>query len=219
MDATKVYADIIKAINDMERALDIGAGACSWAQSDPASAIRSEIPGIRALGRLYNLKAEAESDSMKKQGRGSALQAVKRIAKNNYIKSRRGWFDFGGKQAFCDGCRAVILNDPIAGIPEVDSFINLDGVVKMADHAEKINLPSLAEVKTEIARQKAEEKKNKTYDFGEGNPMVDAEFLRDMLEALPGADAYAAPGELSNIYFVAYSGEGILLPIRKQPDR
>lgn len=55
------------------------------------------------------------------------------------------------------------------------------------------------------------------YDFGDGLPTVDARFLLDILEILPGASFRASSyrPDIGGIYFESADGFGILLPVRK----
>lgn len=92
-----------------------------------------------------------------------------------------------------------------------------------ANHGPTLELPTVAELKAHIKTQKAENKANGVkgpakYDFGLGRPLVNAEYLLDMLELLPGCEAVCGQDkpELQGIYFSAEGqGEGILFPIHK----
>lgn len=86
-----------------------------------------------------------------------------------------------------------------------------------------VNVPSLGElrafIKTEKARLKATKQKGVRLILMEGTEYeihLDAQFLLDMLEALPGATVTASRQQTakSALYFKAENGDGILLPLR-----
>jgi hypothetical protein len=87
-----------------------------------------------------------------------------------------------------------------------------------------VNVPSLGElrafIKTEKARLKAKGQKGVRLILMEGTETeihLDAQFLLDMLEALPGATVTASRQKtaMSAVYFKAENGDGILLPLRQ----
>ena len=137
-----------------------------------------------------------------------------------------------GKQCICDGYHAVILDSEIPGLPQVKEGIEkmpLEGIFKpLRAHAgARLSLPTTGELKAAIRLHRAEEKANKasknrkpaTWDFGKDLPTVNAEYLLDMLELLPGCMATVSESRpiSSTIYFQAEGvGEGCLCPTRKE---
>lgn len=176
-----------------------------------------------------DLRADIATETAKKSGKGAAFAAAKRICKaafDNYNVTIHGaWTDEKGRQCVCDGYRFVRF---VAAydLPKLDEkFTPLDLEKCLAsDMTQPLVLPDLSEVKAALKVWKAEHPKKRgatntpgTYDFGDGLPMVNAQYLIDAMEALPGAEAYisASRGEKSGIYFKSEAGDGLLLPVNK----
>lgn len=198
-----------------------------------------DIPGItgKLAALTLDLREEVLQDAVKASGRGSAQAAAKRIIKNAIAVQPReylhgAWME-NGKQCLCDGFHGVILDSAIPGLPQADNSSAMFPLTvalrpSRGNTGARLSLPTVGELKTAIkvhdaeerARKKAKNRKPLTWDFGEGLPAVNGNYLLDMLELLPGCTATAASYNptLSAIYFHAEGvGEGILLPIRKQP--
>lgn len=194
------------------------------------------FPGLLAALTL-DLRDDIADDEARKSGRGSAQAAAKRIIKNAIAVQPReylhgAWME-NGKQCLCDGYHGVILDSEIPGLPQAKTDsgrMALDHILSPSRKNEgaKLTLPTVGELKAAIkvhdaeerARKKAKNRKPLTWDFGEGLPAVNGNYLLDMLELLPVCTATAASYNptLSAIYFHAEGvGEGILMPIRKQP--
>jgi hypothetical protein len=135
------------------------------------------------------------------------------------------WID-NNKQYICDGFRVVRFNEPLPleSIPEGVEPLNMSrSIAPGMNTGARLSLPELGElrahIKTEKARIKAEKLRRVVplWDFGDGLPAVDAQYLADMLEALPGCTATAAKDhpELRIIYFESENGDGVLCPVRK----
>lgn len=186
------------------------------------------VPIFELVGLMLDLKEQINRESAKAAGHANTRNAMLRIIKS-VPEARRdtmgGAWDTEGKQTVCDSYRAIRLNSAIDlpspqypnGAPNMKPIF--DGVMQNRD---KLDLPSLADLKTYMKEQAAENKArtgkpNKngiTYDFGDGKPAVKAEYLLDMLEALPNADAYGK-GLNGMIYFRAENGDGVLCSVRK----
>ena len=198
------------------------------------------IPGLAGeLASLtLTLQDDIARDEARKSGRGSAQAAAKRIIKNAVAVQPReylhgAWME-NGKQCLCDGYRGVILDSEIPGLPQAKTDsgrMALDHIMAPSrkNGGTKLTLPTVGELKAAIKvhdaeerarKKKAKDRKPLTWDFGEGLPAVNGNYLLDMLELLPGCTATASHSKpiLSAIYFHAEGvGEGILQPIRKQP--
>ena len=197
------------------------------------------IPGL--TGKLASLTVTLRDDiareEARKSGRGSAQAAAKRIIKNAVAVQPReylhgAWME-DGKQCLCDGFHAVILDSEIPGLPQAKTDSDrmaLDHVMAPSrmNNGAKLTLPTVGELKAAIkihdaeerSRKKAKNRKPLTWDFGEGLPAVNGNYLLNLLELLPGCTATASSAYpiLSAVYFQAEGvGEGILLPIRKRP--
>ena len=198
-----------------------------------------DIPGLtgKLAALTLDLRDDIAREEARKSGRGSAQAAAKRIIKNAIAVQPReylhgAWME-NGKQCLCDGYRGVILDSPIPGLPQAKTDISAmsqDRILSpsRANHGAALSLPTVGELKAAIkvhdaeerARKRARDRKPLTWDFGEGLPAVNGEYLLDLLELLPGCTATASHANpiLSAIYFQAEGvGEGILVPVRKRP--
>lgn len=202
---------------------------------------------VAALGHLKNgangnaaeilnyLKTEAEAEirhtAAKQSGNGNRQKAAERVIKSAMQDSRpalRGsWNDSNGAQYICDGFRLLKLLEPLPleKIPEDVQPIDAARIIPTDKNARGavLELPSIAELKAYIKEEKARKKaiKDKSaplYDFGAELPAVNAQYLLDMLEVLPGctARATAERPKLRGIYFESVHGCGVLLPVRKE---
>lgn len=173
------------------------------------------------LGHCASLINDALESIDSKPGSRSALTAAKRMINGCSRENLRGVFlDGAGRSCICDGFRAVRLTDSFASLPTVPAWQELPRVFAEPEtYTRALKLPTVAEVKKSMAQQKAAEGKNcrPLWDFGEGLPLVSAEYLIDMLSIMPGCTAYIAARnvERSPIYFRADNGDGVLLPVRK----
>lgn len=190
-----------------------------------------DAPGVTGLlsNLIRELKADIAAETCKSSGKLGALNAAKRIiksAKNGPRSALYGSWMEGELQCYCDGYRAVRLREalPTESIPADTMPLNIAEVVENGrqNMGKVLSLPSIPELKAHIKTGKVAIKVNKSgdrveYDFGEGLPLVNAEYLLDMLELLPGCKATAAkysPG-LGAIYFQSDGGDGVLLPVRR----
>lgn len=152
-------------------------------------------------------------DELGKAKHGSAYSAMKRIVAGvaDHRKDLQGvWTDAEGRQCACDGYRAVRLEKPVEGFESVMGM-DLSGPFKV-NLGEELHVPTPGEIKTgkkRLATGRA------VYDFGDGFPMVSAAYLKDIIDILPGARAYATGGQNSLIYFKSDRGDAILMPVRK----
>lgn len=175
--------------------------------------------------------AEIRREEAKRSGNASRQKAAERIIKS--AKSAQpsrpymhgAWID-NNKQYICDGFRVVRFNEPLPleSIPEGVEPLNASRIIAPGmNTGATLDLPELGElrahIKTEKARIKAEKLRGivPLWDFGDGLPAVDAQYLADMLEALPGCTATAAKDrpELRIVYFESENGDGGLCPVKK----
>lgn len=187
-----------------------------------------------ALGALLaELLIEAEreitTEEAKKGGRLDALKAAERLIKrakaDTYRTALHGaWIDSDGLQCICDGYNGYRLREHLTleKLPDNVEPIDLKRIVT-PNQGERLTLPSAAElrayIKTEKARLKAKKDKSIViYDFGEGLPAVNAEYLLTALEILPGCTATASKQYPTKraIYFESEAGTGCVCPIRKE---
>lgn len=171
------------------------------------------IPGLASVCKLLTLAGE----QMGNEQAGKAAPALRRLIKSGTHEEWRGVFlDEQGRQIACDGFRAVRLNDPVKGIPEVKPFFDFEKMVeRQRGDRHDLVTPDPGELRKDISRQRALRKKYPVWDFGEGLPAVDASYLLSMLTILPDATLFVYGGELSLVWFNSPSGDGLLMPVRK----
>lgn len=171
------------------------------------------IPALTSICKLLTLAGE----QMGNEQAGKAAPALRRLVKNSPREEQRGVFlDEQGRQIACDGARAVRLNRPIKGIPEMLPFLNFENLVSSRKgNRIDINAPDDKPLCKEIHDQRIVSKNDcPLWNFGEGLPTVNAAFLRDMLDILPDANLFVYGGELSGVWFESSAGDGLLLPVR-----
>ena len=199
-----------------------------------------DIPGLagKLASLTLTLRDDIARDEARKSGRGSTQTAAERIIENAISHQPReylhgAWME-NGKQCLCDGYRGVILDSPLPGLPQAKtdpSAMSLGHILSpsRANHGARLSLPTIGKLKAAIKihdaeerarKEKTEDRKPLTWDFGEGLPAVNGNYLLDMLELLPCCTATASHASplLGAIYFQAEGvGDGILLPVRKRP--
>lgn len=180
--------------------------------NDPT--IYMDDPAFTSICKLLTLAGE----QMGNEQAGKAAPALRRLAKNSPREEHRGVFlDEQGRQIACDGARAVRLNRPIKGIPDVLPFLNFENLVSSRKETRRdLDTPDVGELRKEISRQRAL-KMDPLWNFGEGLPTVNALFLRDMLDILPDAKLCIYGSANSGVWFESPAGDGILLPVRVRP--
>lgn len=174
---------------------------------------------------VEQLRDDIRTKEAKKNGKTNALSAAKRILKTAQKSPRPALhkaFYNNGLQCVCDGTRGVQLKNalPLEELPADMETINF---ARFLDDAKKNNdivleLPEPDALKKYIKLEKIKNRIAKTkdaiyYDFGPALPYVNAEFLADQLEILPGCKAYAKNNGF-NIYFESDDGRGMLCNVR-----
>jgi hypothetical protein len=158
----------------------------------------------------------AAHEELCKSSGGTSYTAMKRIIKGVVGRPNLegAWLDSYGHQCVCDGYRAVRLLNPVDGLKEA-SGMDLSAVFPASLwNWELMALPSPGELRACIAEQKG--RRDKFYDFGEGMPKVNAQYLKDIMDILPDAVAYRNPESPNRpIVFVSDAGDALLLPVRK----
>ena len=195
--------------------------------------LKSYNISVEAWSILERLREEAAAEIRREEakngGKLNRTKAAERVIKNakSYQAAREcfhgAWNNANGLQCICDGFQAYRLREalPLEPIPEKTEPIDVNCIVT-PNQGEPLKLPELSELRAYIKTKKAElkAKKDKSiviYDFGEGLPAVNAEYLLTALELLPGCTATTSKlRPLTNcIYFESSSGDGVICPIRK----
>ena len=192
------------------------------------------IPGT-VFGELSTLASDLEAKlRLEYASSKGATDATRTITKMlNYMKKHDcreslhyAWLDSDGRQCACDGYRAYRLKEPLPLEPRPENAgeaFNLDNIIpKDLRGYAAVPLPSLQEVKAHIAVERAKYTGKRggfvaLWDFGEGKPVVNAEFLRDLLQVFPdAAEIFCGVGTklYSPLYVRCDAGEAVLLPVR-----
>ena len=178
---------------------------------------------------------EIAADAAKSSGKTAVKKTLENVCKtaraSSSTASRFAKAAYlNGCQVVCDGFRLFRLNNAVELSPEfmnggnggADAFAAI--VEKVLPQAVKntdlLTVPDGAELDAFIKDGKAAQKlhKDKTpvlWDFGDGKPAVNAEYLRDVLTVYgSGVELYAA-GYYGMIYIKSDAGDGVLCPVKK----
>ena len=186
-------------------------------------------PSLMLANLMIDLREDIAAAGMKASGRGSILSACKRILKTAGKSARekfsRAWTGQDGRQYFCSGFHGVALVSPLDAPTQSPEESSDNGALERQITATPagcipVDLPPLAMVKTHIKLCKASGEcegsgKAVIWDFGPGIGIVNAQYLADILEALPGTRASSAPDtDITPFFFQDEEGNaGILLPV------
>lgn len=229
MNAEKIYKNTTEAMRVLVELHEIKGEFLEELKRDPDGCTRSSLAPIRVLGVLMQLQRDALHEMQHKAGRGSQLSGAKsllKVAKKGCRKDLQGtWVDGEGRQCMCTGYHAARLTNHLEGLPCVPSEVdplNLDNIIT-GPKAQELPLPSVAELKAHIAQEKAENPdkyKGKRaapvlYDFGDSKPIVNAQYLLDLLQLLPECAATWDGNPKSIIMFNSQDGDGCLCPVRR----
>jgi hypothetical protein len=195
-----------------------------------ADLLLGEPAAYIALQNLIDeVEEEIRDEANKEGGKSSVAKAAERVLKAAQGQPRECFHKaYRGKKGIllCDGYRALrFTSAPILLThPDGYDYPDIDYIIDGSKYNDvPVNVPSLGElrafIKTEKARLKAKKQKGVRLVLAEGTEAeihVNAEFLLDMLEALPGATVTAAKQRtaISALYFKAENGDGVLLPLR-----
>lgn len=182
--------------------------------------------GFALADLAADLREGIAQQTAKTAGRGNARKSALHIIKTSSRDDLRGAWEQDGKQILCNGYLAIALNSPINDLPaaENQTFDALNCIEPASRNSGAyLPVPTAAELRAYIKQRGAELKaagmkeKFPLYDFGDGLPAVDARFLLDIVEILPGASFRASSyrPDIGGIYFESAGGFGILLPVRK----
>jgi len=171
-----------------------------------------------------SLIIEAKTAMDAKKTSKSSLSAMKRIVRNSR-NGLDGMFqaeDGNGRMRYvlCDGYRLVRLFNDYPSIPHIEkSTLSAEGIEDILRGATRhctgrlLELPTEADLKAYIASYKAEHGKTRNIPYQLGKCYVDAEYLLDFLQVLPGCEATEPETPVAPIYLTSESGDGVLLPI------
>ena len=184
-------------------------------------------PAYRAAADLYREKTGEDFPAPETDNRPAAPKTVTAACKRIYSSAAkgsalRGILTSGETLISCDGNHAVYLRSCSLDlpVPEIqsdmgESFLKVLNKAEGAPRLGELPLPTAKELKAWIKTSPDYSRKNhNTYDLG--GMLVNAEYLLNILEALPGCIAYRPENKTSMILFVSGEDRGILCP--KHPE-
>ena len=219
MNAEKLYDLAVENVKqvllaDGEKFEDLERAFAVIVKDENIKGVIAMNPRLAPALELYTIA----KDELGKAKGGTAYSAFKRIIKrnNDTRKNLAGvWTDADGRSCVCDGYLAVRLKKPVEGFESVHGM-DLDKVFPNSTYFSdpvEVEIPTPGELK--IKKRKLTTGKA-VYDFGDDLPMVDASFLKDVMDCLPDAKAVTERNSTTRmIYFTSDRGDAILLPVRK----
>lgn len=184
------------------------------------------------------IERDIVADEAKKTGKQTQYKALERILADavSMNKDRRpacaGTYEADGYRCLCDGYRAVRISNNSIPMPQEapkdGEPFNLDPCFNGLSNRGKVDLPTAAWVKSQIKIKKAEakargmRKPNIVINFmnSDGDLVFfNAQYIVDILETIPAYDTATLGGQFAPLYMSNKDGEGIVLPVRYQPDR
>lgn len=178
---------------------------------------------------VQSLKEEIALSEQKKAGKADRFKAALRFSKsaNKKLKySRPGiagaYIGESGKQYITDSYSVVRYDNPYNGLVEAEqggggAYPNLDKVIDNYDSKCKVELPSVAELKTELKLNKAEGNlDNQGYSRTSlGKTEYDTALLIQMVEAVEPTEAYFSnDSNTATLVLIGDGAQGVLLPLR-----
>ena len=175
-----------------------------------------------------DLEAQVRMECAASNGTTNATRTITkmlaRCKKDFRTALHYAWLDSQGRQCVCDGFRAFRLNEPLPLEPRPDNAgdpIDLDKIMPDGKGYAATPLPSAKELRAHIAVEKAKAGGKRgvspLWDFGEGKPVVQAEYLLDVVSVFPDAtEIFYGTGEklMSALFVHCDAGDAILLPVR-----
>lgn len=119
----------------------------------------------------------------------------------------------------CDGYRILRLHEDVTSVPHIDNTTSTPDLADLMKSAyknmtEQLVLPEESELKAYISRCKAVAGNKHTYSYQLAeNVYVNPQYLLDMLQALPECECWINSDSKGMIYFIAETGDGVLLPV------
>lgn len=176
---------------------------------------------------VADLERQIKSENNKRNGFAKIESVAKKIVKSSNDEAYKGAFYYNDKQFFCNGYMVLALKKHIDFISSKreDLSERISGFIDSAEeNTMLVSLPTIGELKAYIKLQKAQAGKKASdirYDFGEDDfgevlPLVQANPLLWILEALPEATtcrmSFNSPSK-SAIYFESEEAQALLLPV------
>ena len=179
---------------------------------------------LRTLNELITgLESDIMDENNKANGKSNVAKTIKAItgSKENIREQYQTAWIHNGRVTALDGYRLISTSEPVKVPLQETAPINADSLINafyQTNH-EELPTPSIGDVKTKIALDKANGVKNSLWIWDDGTfrIAVNAKYLLDMLTADPFATIRATQGNATApIYFNDPEALvfGILLPVR-----
>lgn len=200
---------------------------------DALAYARSVNALIDALARIeYYTQEDIKSQAAKSAGRADVKKLLEKVCKSAE-KTRPGSplskdvRDADGRQIVCDGYRLYRITEPVELAAEYDGAgadspaIRIANTIKTSDYTRELPVPTAADLKIIIAEQKAKNKERKCkepalYDFGDGLPAVNADYLLDVINLYgESVKLTAGANNYTMIYIKGEIGDGLICPVKK----
>lgn len=170
-------------------------------------------------GPLLQLREYAREEIARKAGAGSALTAAKAALKE--VKDRPGLYGGhireDGKQEICNGYVAAVLNTPLP-LPVCDGMPSLQKLIDGARAEARNSTPvDVAAIAAALKTYQAENGKKRPVTVHVGNAYYNPVLLLQIFAMLPGAELYQTGGPSSAAYVAGDAGEGVVMPVRRNP--
>lgn len=175
---------------------------------------------------VQSLKEEIALAEQKKAGKADRFKAALRFSKatNKQWKGIRpgiagAYIGESGKQYITDTYGVVRYDNPYEGLVEAGdgTYPNLDRVIDKYNSKCKAELPSIAELKTELKLNKAEgnlDNRGRSLT-SVGKATFDTAFLIQIIEAIEPTEAYFSDdSNVPTLVVIGEGAQGALLPIR-----
>lgn len=184
---------------------------------------------VRIAQLAADLEAQVRMECAASKGATNATRTITKMLARCKKESFRtslhyAWTDGEGRQCVCDGYRAFRFKEPLPLEPRPENAgeaIDLDKIMPNGRDYAATPLPSAQELRSYIAIEKAKSGGKRgtcpLWDFGEGKPVVRADYLLDLVQVFPdAAEIFYGVGEklLSPLFVRCDAGEAILLPVR-----
>ena len=218
MKADKRYAYLVNIIKELAKNIDYSDCTVDKWIKEPSSYFRylDKDP----LGDALELLQDAMTEMDTAMSPRSAISAIKSIIKTSERDGRKvfaGIFERDGLYCVSDGYRLIRLKNDLPSLPHVENYMDMKKLFNgVCASREELHLPSVSEIKQVIA---ITPKRDNPMILVDGLVMVNAEYLLNMMQALPDCKAYIPNRKIDPIYFESENGDGLLLPIRVRCDR
>lgn len=188
---------------------------------------------IFVLAEMYrDAVEETKIEKAKCSGNVGTKKIVEKIIKEDRTERfNKAFPTTDGKYLFLDGVRAIISNDDfgIKHNAEIGQFEKcVYDIISATKGNEEINAPNIKYLTEYIKTEKSFKKEGRPYhrianhnsgimfDFGEGLPAVNAEYLKDILTAV-GGNPHIIPGSkwCSGLYIYGNNAKAVLMPVKK----